>query len=99
MNRRWVSGVGLVLVALSLWEVGTRLADTPSYLIPSPSDVLASLVTDPARLLPAAGTTLGQALAGLLLGGAMGLGMAAVITFWSQLEQGVMSLARARKSW
>ncbi len=42
--------------------------------------------------------TLGEALAGLALGAAVGLAMAVLITFWAYLEQGVMSLALLIKS-
>lgn len=93
-----MAGAALVVTALAIWEVGVTATATPEYLLPSPSDVLVTLVEDPGRLLPAAGVTLGQALAGLALGGAMGLLMAAAITFWAHLEQGVMSLALLIKS-
>ncbi len=56
------------------------------------------LAADLGSLAPAAGVTLAEALAGLLLGGGVGLVMAVVITLWGHLEQGVMSLALLVKS-
>lgn len=98
MRRRWISGAVLVLSALAVWELGVLITEAPEYLLPAPSAVVGALLSDPGRFLPAAGVTLGQALAGLALGGAMGLLMAAAITFWAHLEQGVMSLALLIKS-
>jgi ABC-type nitrate/sulfonate/bicarbonate transport system permease component len=98
MRRRWISGAVLVLSALAVWELGVLITEAPEYLLPAPSAVVGALLSDPGRFLPPAGVTLGQALAGLALGGAMGLLMAAAITFWAHLEQGVMSLALLIKS-
>lgn len=98
MRRRWAWGGSILVLALGAWEVGVRMSETPSYLVPSPGDVLGVLGSDLDTLIPATLVTLGEALAGLLLGGAVGLALAAVITFWSQLEQGVMSLALLIKS-
>lgn len=98
MNRRGTLAVGILVVAVVVWEVAVQVADTPVYLVPAPSDVAGVLADDLSSLLPAAGVTLGQALAGLALGGAVGLLMAVVITFWAELEQGVMSLALLIKS-
>ena len=94
------AGMGLVIIAgaLALWELGVRLTETPVYLVPAPSAILAYLVTRPAPLLQAASVTLLEALAGLCLGAAVGLALAVLINFWSRLEQGVMSLAILIKS-
>ncbi|MFP3914283.1 MAG: ABC transporter permease [Actinomycetota bacterium] len=98
MTRRWLTGIVLVAGAVGLWEAGVRLSGTPVYLLPGPTDVVGVLADDLAHLVPAAGVTAGEALAGLVLGGAVGLLMAVVVTFWGQLEQGVMSLALLIKS-
>lgn len=96
--RRWPLAALVVGLAVVAWEAGVRLSGTPVYLVPAPSDIVAVLGDDLSGLLPAAGVTLLQAVAGLVLGGALGLAMATLITFWSQLEQGVMSLALLIKS-
>ncbi|MGH8912171.1 MAG: ABC transporter permease [Acidimicrobiia bacterium] len=98
MRSRAVAGAALVMMALGVWEIWVRAAGTPVYLLPAPSDVAAVLGEDASGLLPAALVTLGEALAGLAIGGAFGLLMAVVVTFWGHLEQGVMSLALLIKS-
>lgn len=98
MTRRWTTGAILVLAVLLAWELGVRVSGTPVYLLPAPSDVAAMLAQDVGGLVPAAGVTLAEAVAGLALGGTVGLAMAVTVTFWGQLEQGVMSLALLIKS-
>lgn len=92
------SGVALLAGVLVLWETAVRLTDTPAYLFPAPTAVFRYLFTHLADLLLAGGVTLLEAVAGLVLGTAVGLALAVLITFWQQLEQGVMSLAILLKS-
>src|SRR5690606_37204243 len=98
MRRNGIVATGMILAFLAVWEVAVRVTETPVYLVPAPTDIVAVLAEDVAELAPAAATTLLQATAGLVLGGALGLAMATAITFWQQLEQGVMSLALLIKS-
>ena len=98
MTRRTRAGLALVVLALAAWEIAVRLTDTPVYLVPAPSDIAGVLGEDVTGLVPASLVTLGEALAGLALGAAVGLAMAVLVTFWGQLEQGVMSLALLIKS-
>jgi ABC-type nitrate/sulfonate/bicarbonate transport system permease component len=93
-----LAGLGLLLAVFLLWETAVRLSGTPIYLVPAPSDILAELVANLPRLLSAGLVTLAEALAGLIMGSAIGLGLAILITFWGRLEQGVMSLAILIKS-
>jgi NitT/TauT family transport system permease protein len=94
---RFVSTL-LVLAALLLWESGTRLAGTPVYILPGPSTIIRALSGDLLSLVLAGGTTLFEALAGLILGTGIGLAMAISLNFWSKLEQGILSLAILVKS-
>lgn len=98
MSTRVLMAAGFVAAVVLVWEAAVRVTGTPVYLVPAPTDILGVLSTDAGRLGSAAGVTLGQALAGLVLGGALGLSLAVVITFWNELEQGVMSLALLIKS-
>lgn len=98
MSRRAAAGLVLVVLALAIWEVWVQASGTPVYLLPAPSDVASVLGQDASGLIPAALVTLGEAVAGLALGGVIGLAMAVIVTFWGQLEQGVMSLALLIKS-
>ena len=96
--RRGAIGVVIVTGALVLWEAGVAVTGTPVYLVPAPSDVAAAVAGEAGGLVPDAVVTLGEALAGLVVGGSIGLALAALITFWDQLEQGIMSLALLIKS-
>ena len=98
LRRVNLSGVGLLLGVFVLWETAVRLTDTPAYLFPAPTAVVSYLFSHLADLLLAGGVTLLEAVAGLVLGTAVGLALAVLITFWQQLEQGVMSLAILIKS-
>jgi NitT/TauT family transport system permease protein len=88
----------VVLLALLAWETAVRLAATPPYLLPGPSLILRVLLRNLATLLQAAAVTFVQALSGLLLGTAVGLGLAVLVTFRARLEQGVLSLSLLVKS-
>jgi ABC-type nitrate/sulfonate/bicarbonate transport system permease component len=84
---------GLVITALLNWEAAIRLSDTPVYLLPAPSAIGQKLLENPWPLLKAGAVTLAEALAGLMLGTGVGLGLALLLNFWAKLEQGVLSLA------
>lgn len=98
MNRRSWAGWILIVVVLAGWQVWVKVTGTPVYLVPAPSDVASVLGEDFSGLVPAAAVTLGEALAGLAIGGSVGLAMAVIVTFWDHLEQGVLSLALLIKS-
>jgi ABC-type nitrate/sulfonate/bicarbonate transport system permease component len=67
----------LVLVAaiLMAWEIAVRATNTPTWLLPAPSDVARSLVVDRHLLLPNALVTLGEVLLGFALAVASGVGL------------------------
>jgi NitT/TauT family transport system permease protein len=87
--------IAALMVALALlgWEGLVWLNKTPVYLLPAPSAILRKLLAAPWPLLAAGGVTLAEALTGLLLGGAVGLGLALLLNFWARLEHGILSLA------
>jgi ABC-type nitrate/sulfonate/bicarbonate transport system permease component len=65
---------------LAAWEAAVRLTGTPVYLLPPPSVVGQNLAANLGSLLAAGAVTLAEALAGLLLGGAFGLGLAVLLS-------------------
>ncbi len=91
-SERAIAG-GVVVAALLAWEIAIRLSETPVYLLPAPSVIGQKLLDNPWPLLAAGGVTLAEALAGLILGTGVGLGLALLLNFWARLEQGVLSLA------
>ncbi|WP_322807989.1 ABC transporter permease [Thermanaerothrix sp.] len=89
---------GLIVGALSAWEVGVRVGNVPPYLLPAPSLILRTLIQNLSTYLQASLITFGEALLGLLIGTCVGVLIAILVTFWPGLEHGVMSLAILVKS-
>jgi NitT/TauT family transport system permease protein len=84
----------LVLVALACsWEASVRVNAVPSYVLPAPSLVAATLVADWPTLLPALRVTLGitaQALAAAVAGG---VGLALLFSQARWVERSFLPLA------
>lgn len=83
----------IVGAALAAWEIIVRVREVPPYLLPAPTAIIGELWQHGARYLSAASVTLFEAMAGLVLGIAVGILVAIAITFWSALERGVLVLA------
>ncbi|HET9259612.1 MAG TPA: ABC transporter permease [Acidimicrobiia bacterium] len=98
MRGRAVSLVLIVGGAIVSWHLLVIAGDVPVYIVPGPLDVLDAFGDELGGLARAAGVTLFEALAGLLIGSVAGITLAVVITFWGHLEQGLMSLALLVKS-
>ncbi len=88
----------IVLIFLIGWEVSVSLTHLPVYLLPAPSRILETLAAHPIDYAQATGVTLGEALAGLLLGVLAGALCAILLTLRPGLEGGVMTLAILVKS-
>lgn len=102
MNRTWISDLWLasmiVLPAILVWEFLVRLFQVPVYLLPSPSNILINLAGNIELYIEASLLTLGEALAGLLLGLLAGIFGATILGLWPRMERGVMTLAILVKS-
>ena len=96
-KSNWTGWV-LVLLVLGGWETAVFVTQTPVYLVPAPSAVGRTLIANWWPLWQAGLVTLAEAAGGLVLGTAVGLALAVLITFWQRLEQGIMSLALLIKS-
>ena len=88
----------IVLVFVLLWEGGVRLFSVPVYLLPAPSTILLTLAQNASMYAQATLLTVGEALAGLLLGVLAGVIIAVLLTLVPHIEAGVMSLAIMIKS-
>lgn len=101
-RQAWITDLWLasliVLPAILVWEILVRLLQIPVYLLPPPSTVLLNLVENLEIYLEASLLTLGEALAGLLLGLFAGVLGATILGLWPRLERGVMTLAILVKS-
>lgn len=93
----WIAGM-IVLVFLLLWQGVVWAFKLPPYLLPAPSLVVITLVTNASMYAAASLVTLGEALAGLLLGLLASVLLASLLSLRPALEEGVMTLAILVKS-
>ncbi|HQE91432.1 MAG TPA: ABC transporter permease [Anaerolineae bacterium] len=93
LKRDVISAAGIIGLTLLAWEIAVRFNHTPIYILPPPSAIAGKFWRNAGYLLAAAGVTLGEALGGLLLGLTVGIVVAALITFWTNLERGMLALS------
>lgn len=94
-NRLALIIVGVTLLA---WEGLVWWWAVPIYILPAPSRIVQTLFGNVAMYAEATAVTLGEALAGLVLGTVAGVGLAILLSLWPRLERGVMTLAILVKS-
>lgn len=85
---RWVMPLGLVAIVLALWEFGVWHNETPRYILPAPSLVAKTLVTDWPTLYPSLLVTLKitfSALAAAIIGG-VGLAILFTLSRWIEIS-------------
>jgi NitT/TauT family transport system permease protein len=92
----WPTLATFATIALA-WEGAIRLTNTPAYLIPLPSSIVARTLTDLPSLLPDAAITLGEALGGLLIASVVALGAALLMSRYTFAERALFPLAVAVK--
>jgi ABC-type nitrate/sulfonate/bicarbonate transport system permease component len=88
----------IVIAFFILWETVVRFARIPAYLLPAPTLIFETLFNNLGTYFEATAFTIGEALAGLILGVTAGLIIASLLTLFPGLEDGVMSLAIMLKS-
>lgn len=76
----------LLVIVLVLWEVATRMFKVPSYLVPSPGQVVEQLVKHWPKLLSESGVTTVAALGGFALSVVIGVPMALLIAYSKTIE-------------
>ena len=91
---RYLLPAALALVAAGIaWEVWTRAADVPVYIVPRPSVVLRELFGDPGFFAREGSTTLWRAMAGFSVGSAFALAGATLMAHSRFLERSLFPLA------
>ena len=65
--RKRIAPVLLITLLIAVWELVVRVKDIPLYVLPAPSQVVGSLVTDWSVLAGHAGVTMMEALAGMAI--------------------------------
>ena len=84
--------VALVLLAV-VWELWTRLAEVPEYIVPRPSVVLDRLFSDVGFFARHGGITISEAAGGFLLGTAVALAGATAMAHSRFVERTLLPLA------
>lgn len=96
--RRWIApGLLLLLVAL-IWETWVRWRDVPRWLLPPPSSIVATLLTDRGLLLRHTGVTLSEVLLGFVLALVGGILLGAAIDASDVAERTVYPLVIASQT-
>jgi NitT/TauT family transport system permease protein len=83
----------VLLAGLAAWEAYVRVCGVPAYVLPSPSLVLAMLVSDRAVLFPALLATLETTLSALAAAVFGGVGLAILFTQWEWVERSLLPVA------
>ena len=94
MNRLMRLSRPLVTLAglIGLWWLAGRLANIPSYLLPTPPAVVSALWAQRDLLLTSTLTTLGETVLGLLIGTLLGAACALVMVFSPLMQRWLMPL-------
>ena len=85
-------GVAFVLIVV-VWELWTRIADVPVYMVPGPLLVITGLVEDYDFFARHGAITLLEAAAGFLLGSAVAFTAATLMVHWRIVERTLYPLA------
>jgi NitT/TauT family transport system permease protein len=77
----------LAVVVLAGWEIIVRVSNTPTYVLPKPTEIGAALINNFPTLWPHLVVTLKDLLIGYLIGASIGIVLAAVITQFPFVEK------------
>jgi NitT/TauT family transport system permease protein len=81
--------IGMMVVALGLWEIATRALSIPPYLLPAPSAIIESMAKNSAVLIKeSVGTTL-EILLGFALSVVVGIPLALAIYLWRPFARAI----------
>jgi NitT/TauT family transport system permease protein len=83
------------VVVIALWEGAVRLFGVPLYLLPAPSQILATFLARPGYLLGIGMATFSNAVIGCTIGCALGVAVAALCVRWTIVADGLVPLAVA----
>jgi len=83
----FLAPVGLVVILLAGWEIGVRVAEVPTFILPAPSRIATTFVLSFPQLLGHAVVTLGEIVLGLAIGLVGGFGLAVAVFYSRPLER------------
>ena len=82
----WPPLVGFIVV-VGGWEAIIRLGDIPPFIMPSPSVIVADMISGWGRIYPALIVTTQEAVGGLVIGTLIGILLAVIMTSFARLER------------
>ena len=88
--RGWKQVLGILAVAVIVigsWEILVRAFNVPEFVFPTPSAIVVALVTSFPTVYPHFFVTLGELVAGYIIGASIGLFLAAVLTQMPYMEK------------
>lgn len=91
VGLRWLRFNGLVaivyLAALALWELASRVFGVPTYLLPSPTTIIESVLANVSRLAFHTQVTLREVALGFVIGAAISVPLGVVLVYSRLLER------------
>lgn len=90
--QRALPAVIVLIAILALWEIITRVAEVPSYVLPAPSRVFRALLIDSEALLRHSRVTLFETVTGLLLAAVIGIFLAVIMDLSDLVRRAIWPL-------
>jgi NitT/TauT family transport system permease protein len=86
------AGWPLIVALFAAWELAIRVLAVPNYLLPAPSEVAITAMTEPGTLLRHIAPTVGETVGGFVVGNVLGLLVAIVISQALTLQRTVLPI-------
>lgn len=96
--QRWLPAIALFVGGLALWETVVRVFGIRGFILPAPTAIAATFVTETEELLAAGLGTFTSALGGLVIGTAFAIVIAFAAARWSFVREGAIPFAIAANS-
>ncbi len=87
MLSKFVVPLAILLIVLGVWEATVHLLEIPRYILPAPSKIGGTLVTERVQLLKHTSVTLQEMLLGFLLAVSIGVPLAVLMYEFPALEK------------
>jgi NitT/TauT family transport system permease protein len=94
-SSAWIPPLLTFALGIGLWEAAVGVFGIPLYLLPAPSGIIEAFLQQPGYLLQIGLFTVGEALAGFVIGCALGSLVAAVCVRYRGLAEGLMPFSVA----
>lgn len=92
---QYLPAVAAFLIVIALWEVLTRLLGVETFILPKPSEIVASFVEKAEVIWGAGLRTLYEAVGGFLVGGILAVLTSLAAARWAGFREGVLPLGIA----